>query len=102
MARELDDMVANHLSAIAIHSTAALPLDDPKTSRDALTVIRENSVEGLAEMRRLIGSLRDGSGEREPSAAPTLDGLGALVEGARANGLDVTLDTAHAEVPAPV
>lgn len=102
MARELHDMVANHLSAIAIHSTAALSLDDAKTSRDALTVIRENSVEGLAEMRRLIGILRDGAPEREPAAVPTLDGLTTLVDNARANGLDVVLDTAHGTVPAPV
>ncbi|WP_031485805.1 sensor histidine kinase [Streptomyces bicolor] len=102
MARELHDMVANHLSAIAIHSTAALSLDDPKTSREALSVIRENSVEGLAEMRRLIGILRDSSGDTTPVAAPTLDGLGALVEGARTNGLDVTLDATHGTVPAPV
>ncbi|MFD5229420.1 sensor histidine kinase [Streptomyces qaidamensis] len=102
MARELHDMVANHLSAIAIHSTAALSLDDPKTSQEALVVIRENSVEGLAEMRRLIGILRDSSGDVEPSAAPTLDGLGALVEGARTNGLDVTLDAERSEVPTPV
>ncbi|MBT2423215.1 two-component sensor histidine kinase [Streptomyces sp. ISL-22] len=102
MARELHDMVANHLSAIAIHSTAALSLDDPKTSREALSVIRENSVEGLSEMRRLIGILRDSSGDTEPVAAPTLDGLGALVAGARTNGLDVTLDAAHGTVPAPV
>ncbi|MGW2486815.1 sensor histidine kinase [Streptomyces sp. NPDC001606] len=102
MARELHDMVANHLSAIAIHSTAALSLDDPATSRDALTVIRENSVDGLAEMRRLIGILRDSGGDLEPAATPTLDGLAALVEGARANGLDVRLDTGHGRVPAPV
>ncbi|MFF9484127.1 sensor histidine kinase [Streptomyces sp. NPDC014676] len=102
MARELHDMVANHLSAIAIHSTAALSLDDEKTSRDALAVIRENSVQGLSEMRRLIGILRDGADDREPAATPTLDGLGALVEGARANGLDVTLDATHTSVPAPV
>jgi signal transduction histidine kinase len=101
MARELHDMVANHLSAIAIHSTAALSIDDPATSREALTVIRENSVDGLAEMRRLIGILRDG--DHEPSAVPTLDGLTALVDGARANGLDVTLDACHpGAVPAPV
>ncbi|MFF5182211.1 sensor histidine kinase [Streptomyces sp. NPDC000345] len=102
MARELHDMVANHLSAIAIHSTAALSLDEPETSRQALTVIRENSVDGLAEMRRLIGILRDGSGDREPAAAPTLDGVAALVDGARANGLDVTLDNRPGEVPSPV
>ncbi|MDG9723833.1 MULTISPECIES: sensor histidine kinase [unclassified Streptomyces] len=103
MARELHDMVANHLSAIAIHSTAALSLDDPATTRQALGVIRENSVEGLAEMRRLIGILRDDVGDREPAAAPTLDGLDALVGGARANGLDVVLETVSGEgLPAPV
>ncbi|GGY45167.1 sensor histidine kinase [Streptomyces djakartensis] len=102
MARELHDMVANHLSAIAIHSTAALSLDDPRTSQDALVVIRENSVAGLAEMRRLIGILRDSGGDVEPAAAPTLDGIGPLVENARANGLDVTLDAEQGEVPAPV
>ncbi|MEU6450531.1 histidine kinase [Streptomyces sp. NPDC046979] len=103
MARELHDMVANHLSAIAIHSTAALSLDDPSTTRQALGVIRENSVEGLAEMRRLIGILRDDGGDTEPAAAPTLGGLGALVDGARANGLDVALDAAPGEnLPAPV
>ncbi len=86
MARELHDMVANHLSAIAIHSTAALSLDDPDTSRDALGVIRENSVEGLAEMRRLIGLLRDSGEHEEPAAAPTLDGLDALVRQAGTSG----------------
>ncbi|WP_432054255.1 sensor histidine kinase [Streptomyces sp. bgisy022] len=102
MARELHDVVANHLSAIAIHSTAALSLDEPRTSHEALTVIRENSVQGLSEMRRLIGILRDRGDEREPAAVPTLDGLAALVEGARANGLDAVLDSEPCSVPAPV
>ncbi|MFD7443246.1 sensor histidine kinase [Streptomyces sp. NPDC059909] len=86
MARELHDMVANHLSAIAIHSTAALSLDEPATTRQALTVIRENSVAGLSEMRRLIGLLRDSSGDAEPAASPTLAGLDALIAKARTNG----------------
>jgi signal transduction histidine kinase len=106
MARELHDLVANHLSAIAIHSTAALSLDDERTTRTALGVIRENSVAGLAEMRRLIGLLRDSAGDLEPAAAPTLDGLDALVTGARANGLDVLLTDARPaddqRLPAPV
>ncbi|WP_246095471.1 sensor histidine kinase [Streptomyces roseicoloratus] len=110
MARELHDMVANHLSAIAIHSTAALSIDDAATTRQALTVIRENSVEGLAEMRRLIGLLRDSSGDAEPAAAPTLAGLEALVAQARthggSSGLEFTLEDRHGEdgapLPAPV
>lgn len=109
MARELHDMVANHLSAIAIHSTAALSIDDAATSRDALGVIRHNSVEGLAEMRRLIGLLRTGSKESEPSVAPTLAALDALIEQTRTNaapsGLTCTLQDARTEqgaLPAPV
>ncbi|MFI6879695.1 sensor histidine kinase [Streptomyces sp. NPDC050400] len=104
MARELHDMVANHLSAIAIHSTAALSIDDAATTRTALETIRENSVDGLAEMRRLIGILRDSSGDTEPVAAPTLGGLSALVEHARTNGLDavLTLTGTTTGLPAPV
>ncbi len=89
MARELHDMVANHLSAIAIHSTAAQSIDDPAATREALGVIRENSVQGLAEMRRLIGLLRDAKdpgATAEAQATPTLDGLDALLRQARTNG----------------
>ncbi|MFJ3925749.1 sensor histidine kinase [Streptomyces sp. NPDC090022] len=92
MARELHDMVANHLSAIAIHSTAALSIGTPETSREALGVIRENSVQGLAEMRRLIGLLRDAGAEQEPVAVPSLDGLESLLAQARVNGKASGLD----------
>ncbi|MFF4228046.1 sensor histidine kinase [Streptomyces sp. NPDC001820] len=109
MARELHDLVAGHLSAIAIHSTAALSLDDPRTSREALGVIRENSVEGLAEMRGLIGLLRDSGGDEEPAPAPTLAGVDALLDQSRTNGaasgLEFTLEDTREEglgPPAPV
>ncbi|WP_407697623.1 sensor histidine kinase [Streptomyces corynorhini] len=111
MARELHDLVANHLSAIAIHSTAALSLDDARTTREALGVIRENSVDGLAEMRRLIGLLRAGDDEEglRPAAAPDLAALDTLLEQARANGassgLRFTLDDRRGTptaLPAPV
>ncbi|MGW2867142.1 two-component sensor histidine kinase [Kitasatospora xanthocidica] len=100
MARELHDVVANHLSAIAIHATGAqsvarrrsLPEDDPLV--EVLAVIRENSVQGLAEMRRMIGLLRDsGGGEVDESyAAPDLAAVDALLAKARAAGQDVGLD----------
>nr|WP_051902821.1 histidine kinase [Streptomyces xanthophaeus] len=109
MARELHDMVANHLSAIAIHSTAALSIDEAATSREALGVIRENSVQGLAEMRRLIGLLRAAGAGQEPVAVPSLDGLEALLEQARTtgsgSGLDFVLHDGRPpgeRVPAPV
>ncbi|WP_181765459.1 sensor histidine kinase [Streptomyces albidus (ex Kaewkla and Franco 2022)] len=129
MARELHDVVANHLSAIAIHSTAALSLGDGRPDKDgkgggedaeeqsraathtALGVIRENSVQGLAEMRRLIGLLRDASGDSDetPPTSPTLAGLDALLDRARAGaentGLRFTLRDQRepgASLPAPV
>jgi signal transduction histidine kinase len=109
MARELHDIVANHLSAIAIHATAAQTLpDDRDATRDALGVIRENSVRGLTEMRRLIGILRDAAGAAEPDATPTLDGLEALLERARRAGGRDFVFTLHdgrrpgAPSPAPV
>ncbi|MFG2505742.1 sensor histidine kinase [Streptomyces rubiginosohelvolus] len=110
MARELHDMVANHLSAVAIHSTAALSIDDAETSRNALKVIRENSVEGLAEMRRLIGLLREGGEDDVPAAAPTLAALDTLIEQTNANGasgglvctLEDTRDPGADALPTPV
>ncbi|MGW0856670.1 sensor histidine kinase [Streptomyces sp. NPDC002690] len=109
MARELHDVVAGHLSAIALHSTAALSIDDPPTSREALSVIRENSVAGLAEMRRLIGLLRQGGAPDLPVAAPRLSALDALIEQSRAHaassGLTCVLEDdarGGGVLPAPV
>ncbi|MET9858583.1 histidine kinase [Streptomyces smyrnaeus] len=112
MARELHDVVANHLSAIAIHSSAALSFpesgDSAGATREALGVIRENSVQGLAEMRRLIGLLRNANGSEEPAATPSLDGLDALLARARAmagDGRTFTLADRRAKgerLPAPV
>ncbi|GGV08564.1 two-component sensor histidine kinase [Kitasatospora herbaricolor] len=100
MARELHDVIANHLSAIAIHATGAQslarrqrrPADDPLV--EVLAVIRENSVQGLTEMRRMIGLLRSsggGEGEEESYAAPELGAVDSLLENARAAGQDAGL-----------
>ncbi|MFI5532655.1 sensor histidine kinase [Kitasatospora sp. NPDC051853] len=113
MARELHDVVANHLSAIAIHATGAQALarrqerdpEDPLLA--AMAVIRENSVQGLTEMRRMIGLLRAGDAE-DGHAAPRLDAVDALVakaaESGRAAGLGFRLTERgeRGELPAPV
>jgi signal transduction histidine kinase len=96
MARELHDMVANHLSVVAIHATAALSVPNLSAAQveESLRVIRENSVQGLAEMRQMIDVLR--GPEAEPGDDPVAPGLGEverLVTGARAAGLAVELTT---------
>ncbi len=93
MARELHDVIANHLSAVAIHATAALSADlGPDRTRDALQVIRENSVRGLAEMRQLVGFLRDpAGGSAGEDVTAGLADLEDLAGRARRSGLAVAV-----------
>ncbi|UZJ30581.1 sensor histidine kinase [Streptomyces endophytica] len=126
MARELHDLVANHLSAIAIHSSAVLSLTEARRDRNgeagsadsagstesagsadsgeddpvlrALAVIRENSVQGLAEMRRMVVLLRSDRGVDDDWDRPQLNALGALVEQARP-AADAAALTLHTEFP---
>ncbi len=106
MARELHDVVANQLSAIAIHATAVLSAPDPSPQlvRRAVEQIRESSVSGLAEMRQMIGLLRDtGDGEgADPAARPGLASLPQLLAQAQATGLAVEAHTAGTDRALPV
>ncbi|MEH1169645.1 histidine kinase [Micromonospora sp. CPCC 205539] len=115
MARELHDVVANHLSAVAIHATAALSVSGLNRAQveSALRVIRESSVQGLAEMRQMIELLREpGAGD---GRQPTVDGgalpdavtarlaeVDRLVELIRAAGLAVRVRTDGTPGPLPV
>lgn len=92
MARELHDMIANHFSAIAIQSTAVLSRDDldARTVHGVLTSIRENSLQGMTEMRAMIGLLRQ-DGEEAEATRPRLTEADDLVARAREAGLEVRL-----------
>jgi signal transduction histidine kinase len=90
MARDLHDVVAGHLSAIAIQSEAVLSMadKDPATVRKVLEAVRENAVSSLTEMRAMIRMLR--SDDEDSLVAPArLRDVGRLVESARAGGLRV-------------
>ncbi|QGN47470.1 sensor histidine kinase [Micromonospora sp. WMMC415] len=110
MARELHDVVANQLSAVAIHATAVLSVPglDRSQVESALRVIRENSVQGLAEMRQMIGLLR-GPADGEPGEHATaeatparLSEVAAVVERVRAAGLAVRVRWRGEPRPLPV
>ncbi|MFI7702005.1 sensor histidine kinase [Nonomuraea sp. NPDC049480] len=105
MARELHDMIANHFSAIAIQSTAALSRKDldPGTVRKVMESVRENSVKGLAEMRAMIGLLRQ-EGDDTEATRPRLADAETLVERVRRAGLVARLkvEGEPQEVPASV
>lgn len=76
VAGDLHDIVGNRLSAIALQSNAAMataPRDD-ETHLTALQELRNTSLEGVGEVRRMVATLRsDGSGTSPwPGPAPAL------------------------------
>jgi signal transduction histidine kinase len=94
IARELHDIVAHHLSMIAVQSETAR-LTSPKLSADArgrFEAIAATARDALTETRRLLGVLReDVGGEAERAPQPGLDQLPELVDTARDAGSNVRL-----------
>ncbi|MFG3615125.1 sensor histidine kinase [Nocardia sp. NPDC047654] len=93
MARDLHDVIAGHLSAIALHSEAALGVlarrDADPAVAGIMRSIRSNSVSALEEMRAMIGLLRSDDTAAEVAAPRTLAQLPILVDAARAAGISV-------------
>jgi signal transduction histidine kinase len=93
IAQELHDVVAHSMSVIAVQAgVGAHVLDErPEQARAALDAISATSRGTLTEMRRLLGVLRDGEGERSHAPAPGLADVPRLVDDVRAAGVPVTL-----------
>ncbi|WP_394346714.1 sensor histidine kinase [Streptomyces dangxiongensis] len=106
IARELHDVVAHHMSVISIQAQVAPHLVErpPRELVENLAGIRQNALEALTELRRVLGVLRSenpedpyglghpGNGAAPHAPQPTLDRLDALIENTRAAGLDVTCE----------
>lgn len=102
IARELHDVVAHHMSMIAVQSeTAPYRIPDlPAEGRADFSAINATAREALVELRRLLGVLRaEGTAERAPQ--PGLDRLDELLDGARAAGLGVSLSVEGDPRPLP-
>lgn len=82
IARELHDIVAHSLSVMIVQAEGgrALAAKKPEAATEALTTIAETGREALTEMRRILGVLRDGSGQGADFApAPRLADIPDLV-----------------------
>ncbi|MQY08262.1 sensor histidine kinase [Actinomadura macrotermitis] len=89
IARELHDVVAHHMSMIAIQAEAApYKAEVPAETRRDLAEIRATALDALTEMRRILGVLRSAEGA-ETAPQPGLDRLAELVTAARGTGLTV-------------
>jgi signal transduction histidine kinase len=105
IARELHDVVAHHMSLIAVRAeTAPYRLDGlPEEVRSEFGSLSEAAREALADMRRLLGVLRhDQPAARAPQ--PQLSDLPTLIQTARQAGVSVALSVPPAlgQVPSGV
>ncbi|PCG85778.1 two-component sensor histidine kinase [Streptomyces sp. WZ.A104] len=107
IARELHDVVAHHMSVISIQAQVAPHLvEDPSDElKENLTGIRENALEALTELRRVLGVLRSEDAPARDASRhapqPGLDGLDGLLATVRSTGLAVTLTTTGEPRPLP-
>ncbi|NUT42110.1 MAG: sensor histidine kinase [Thermoactinospora sp.] len=104
IARELHDVVAHHLSVVAVQAELGHYVldDDRDTTATALTTIADTTREALAEMQRLLSVLRIGADDDvRADATPGVSGLDPMVERMRAAGIDVTMTVTGRPRPLP-
>jgi signal transduction histidine kinase len=94
IAREMHDVVAHHMSMIAVRAETA-PFRVPgmtEQSQAEMATIASAAREALTDMRRLLGVLRSEEDESPTAPQPGLADVGILVGKARAAGLDVAVE----------
>jgi signal transduction histidine kinase len=103
IARELHDVIAHGVSLMGVQAAAAESMldADPQQAREPLRSIQDTARDSIGELRRLLGILRELEGEPSRSPQPGLAQLDALVEHARAGGLDVSLTREGSQAPLP-
>ncbi|MFD8913053.1 sensor histidine kinase [Streptomyces sp. NPDC059575] len=103
IARELHDVVAHHMSVVAIQAEAApyRVQNPPPELEKAFATIRENAVAALTELRRVLGVVRAEDYEAPDAPQPTLADLDTLLANVRDTGLEVgtTVTGAVRELP---
>ncbi|WP_274562846.1 sensor histidine kinase [Streptomyces spiramyceticus] len=103
IARELHDVVAHHMSVVAIQAEAA-PYrveNPPPELEQAFVTIRENAVAALTELRRVLGVVRAEDYAAPDAPQPTLAELDGLMANVRDAGLtvDKTITGSVRELP---
>ena len=101
IARELHDVVAHHMSVIAIQAEAApyKTADPPPELVESFGDIRASALAGLTELRRVLGVLRAGGQDTAPQ--PGLADMDTLLDSARSGGVSVTATCSGTPVTLP-
>jgi signal transduction histidine kinase len=104
IAREMHDVVAHELSAIAVRAETA-PYRVPSLPAEAereLAEMADTARRALTELQQLLGVLRADDQLADRAPQPGLRTLPDLVGAAEADGVRVTADVADVDLPVPL
>jgi signal transduction histidine kinase len=106
ISRELHDVIAHSVSVMTVQAGAVRRLlaPDQERERQALETVEETGRQALAEMRRLVGLLREQHEVAELAPQPGMRTLDILLGTVREAGLpvDLTVEGAPRQLPAGI
>jgi signal transduction histidine kinase len=90
--RELHDVISHGISVMTLHAGGVRRLLAPQQvrEREVLEAVERTGRESLAEMQRLLGVLRGPADTTDAAVTPGLADIDALLDDARAAGIDVS------------
>lgn len=101
LARELHDSLGHSLSVAGLYAQVAQEAGSDRTAgTQALALVRESVLDGLAHLRRTVAVLR--SPRPDDDQAPGLADVAGLMTAPRAAGYDTTVEVADVDVPESV
>ncbi|HEX7083555.1 MAG TPA: sensor histidine kinase [Gaiellaceae bacterium] len=103
IARELHDVVAHSVAVMTVQAGAAQAMleRDPARAADPVRAVQETGRQALAEMKRLVGMLREGDEEIGLDPQPGLTQVGELLGPVRETGVDAELEVSGERRPLP-
>ncbi|MFD6281373.1 sensor histidine kinase [Streptomyces sp. NPDC060209] len=103
IAREMHDIIGHNLSVITglADGGAYAAVKNPERAGQALEAIGTTSRQALAELRRVLGVLREPAPAADLAPQPSLADLDALLAGVREAGLPVRLTVQGSPPPVP-
>jgi signal transduction histidine kinase len=101
IARELHDVVAHHVSLMAVQAEAATSLlpDKPAQARKSVEIIGDTARLALTELRRLLGVLRGPSERLETAPSASLGQIDGVLDQVRRAGLPVDFEVVGTPCP---
>lgn len=93
IARDMHDIVAHAVSLMVVQAEAgaSVVLNSPDRAERAFDSIADTGREALAQLRRVLGVLRDGDALALLAPQPTIAALPTLIASVRGTGLEVAL-----------